>query len=115
MTTSTLSPLAYGLEKSDLQVIRDFALEAPWAWQKTLQNLCDLAEKFNGDLKSIEDAEKRIEDLEIRVEVANEHLNSARKVLGDMRLKVATAVSSPRVNEQLLEMISTLETFMEPV
>ncbi len=44
MTTSVLSARADNLSRYDLQVGRDFAIKAPWEWQKFLNAAIDVVE-----------------------------------------------------------------------
>ncbi len=43
MTTSVLSARADNLSGHDLQVLRDYALNAPWEWRKALDALVEVA------------------------------------------------------------------------
>lgn len=47
MTTSILVQHTDELNGYDLQVIRDFALEAPWEWRRALSAMADAYESFD--------------------------------------------------------------------
>lgn len=48
MTTALLSHRADNLSPFDLQVLKDFALEAPWEWRKAFDALIEIAEAAGG-------------------------------------------------------------------
>lgn len=68
MTTSVLSHLAGDLHGNDLQTLRDFALDAPWEWQRALNALIDQAEGAETDSgeheEALDDAAENLEKVE---------------------------------------------------
>lgn len=74
MTTSILSPFAGDLTGYDLQVIKDFAIEAPWEWQRALRGLIERIEELENEVSGAEDqatsSETELRSLKTAVEEA---------------------------------------------
>jgi hypothetical protein len=89
MTTSVLTYQSGELNGFDAQVLRDFALEAPWNWKNALEQLVDVAEK-------VEDAVDRAEDAEYRAEDAEYNLADAKTTMKATAGKIQNRIGELR-------------------
>ena len=100
MTTSVLTTQRGYLTEYDLQVIRDFAIEAPWEWRMALEALVEDAaehleeldehEKLMKDHDALQDSiSSHVEYLKTRLEKLTSEMAAASSV-GQMRAAFAT-------------------------
>jgi esterase/lipase len=75
MTTSVLMSHTRGLTDFDLQVVRDYALEAPWAWRLALEELVECAEQSD----KVEDEAQEARAKEQETQEAHKELQAAVK------------------------------------
>lgn len=80
MTTAVLSEYAGELTGNDLQALKDYALEAPWAWRKVFESLIEIAED---DGKKQAELEERLSILREAVSEAVDELREAVKALDE--------------------------------
>jgi hypothetical protein len=66
VTTSKLLSNTPEINEHDLQVVKDYALEAPWEWRMVLEAMVSIAEKHLYD----DDLLGRIDELEAALRVA---------------------------------------------
>lgn len=89
MTTTQLSPVAHHFTWHDVQALRDFAVEAPYAWRKILTELADIADgarkdgSFEDKYGSLRDFVKQ-EAVEMRVTVAKLDVTNIEHVREDL-------------------------------
>jgi chromatin segregation and condensation protein Rec8/ScpA/Scc1 (kleisin family) len=79
-TTSVLMTHGRYFNNHDLQVLRDYALEAPWEWRMLFEQLADAAE----DAEDVEDAE----ELQAKVEAYEAQLKSAKERLDEIHAEL---------------------------
>ncbi len=91
MTTSVLSAGAGELSKYDLQVVKDYALNAPWEWRKVLTAL----------IEHVEDSDLRYEKLRATL---FELIEAGEATTGDIRDQIK---DNPR------NLVITLPAFLE--
>lgn len=96
MTTSTLMTYGGEFNEYDLQVLRDFALEAPFEWRKAFERLIAAAEE-----------EAREEELEAERDELKAKLKKAREDVLSMVLacQAELAKDNPKLTE-LVEKVS---------
>ncbi len=112
MTTAVLSHRCDNLSPFDLQVLKDFALEAPWEWRKAFEALIEIAEAANGrspeeidKLAAAEDeATKKLEAMQT---VAELFLRDTRALLYETKLPTGFGT---RMAQSLDQLEKDLET-----
>lgn len=90
MTTSVLMTHTRGyVSDNDLQVIRDFALEAPWEWRVALEGLVQAAVEFDKVADEAEKAKTNERELtEAHRDLERKHAQLKKKIenaIGKMR------------------------------
>jgi len=94
MTTSVLTYQSGELNGFDAQVLRDFALEAPWNWKNALEQLVDAAEKVEDAVDRAEDAEYNLADAKTTMKVAAGKIQNR---IGELRKVFEQAVVTEEV------------------
>ena len=99
MTASILSHCSGELTRFDIQVLKDYALEAPWEWRKLFESLIELAEAVGGrEIDEVSAWAEKVEDLEEKVEAHREEKESLE------RLKLGSLVAVQKSRILLREM-----------
>lgn len=113
MTTSILMNQGGPLNDHDLQVLRDYAIEAPWEWRKVFERLIAAADEEARE----QDLEAQLVDWKTRALKAKDRLNELLAKMPDVvtdkdELTVSRALIE-RIEEVLAEIAEDL-TEVEP-
>ncbi len=107
MTTSILSVHAGSLTGFDIQVLKDFALSAPYEWRRVFESLIALAEATEGlELKEIQDVVAQKEQLAEKVKILEESVESSDAKLAKTEERLEGLVEA---GEQLLADVKALQ------
>ncbi len=119
MTTSILSHLSQNLSGHDLQVLSDFALEAPYEWRKLLQALL---EDIRGNTTELEEAlekqtlaEEELEKAQDRATTEEEKAGKAGEALDELKeaaqefLNVVKKSTDAKVNQKVIAAIAAFQ------
>lgn len=86
VTTSILSPFASNLSRADLQTLKDFALEAPFEWRRTFEELIDLAETLAGyEVDDVTEMATETEKLKTELEELKDEIKDEREAIAPLR------------------------------
>ncbi len=133
MTSSILSYRGGTLTGQDIQVLKDFALSAPYEWRKVFEALIAVAEATQGiELEELAGLELRLTNLTEEVEIQKEKVESleanndklesqvidykdaGEKMLGEVR-KLAVEAVGPMSSRWQAQLMSVLRDFEEGV
>lgn len=106
MTTSVLVAQAGELLPYDIQVLKDYALDAPWEWRKAFEALIERAEE--ADTLEAE-FEKDVEQLKNVTSAAEDLIKEFRSELTTHKGKLPEGLE-----ESLTESLDALEKALEP-
>jgi hypothetical protein len=89
VTTSVLTTFTRdGLNDHDLQVIRDYALEAPWEWRMALEALVEDGEQY---LDEVREHEKLVKEYDTLQDSVKSHIEYLTKCLATFTTELAAA------------------------
>lgn len=93
MTTSILSHKSNELTGFDIQVLKDFAVDAPWEWRMALEALIEVHEDFQEDIRDFEGTEEAIEELRENCKDAIKEIRTEVKAFLDKKLRTNADVA----------------------
>ncbi len=114
MTTSQLSPCSSELTGSDLQALRDFALEAPYEWRVALEALVETAEFAQEDEDEQNDERYQLQTLREACQDAVKEVRTAVAAFLFKDRKFRMAVDETELNAAVEEALKDLEEAADP-